>query len=456
MRELGLEKLALFRSSRSGGWHLYVFLDRTFNSNRLSTLLRTYLRKNGFEIKNGVLEVFPSGNALRFPLQSGFAFLDNDCQVRTIREQLTLEEAVIEFVRVADQSINDAEGLLQKIERWLSSHDHKMSSHEDNLGASTVTTAQTLSGQISEKNDPAMKEFEQMVADAHDQMHDDRYRRGRQYWLNGLTSKNQRHEAILTVGYFLWFGDPSLGIPRLAGKRNAAQRERLLRMWIEERHNGHCRHINRNKWKAIEQDIDRAVNWERDQSHQLRIPYLLTERLLDRQQETLLTVDQLERANEKREEEAREKIADAVCIIQEKNEKLSQRAIARVSGCSRNTVKKHADLWLSCGSGDLSSSPVGGVSVSSGSKDAFLISLVPTAEGIESVISVSEEIVVCTFIPEHFSPSSGSRARPGVLRLGETESAQPLRQLKLMIDVPQKPDQGLRKNVGVQTLSNSS
>ncbi|MBZ0187730.1 MAG: hypothetical protein K8F91_15905 [Candidatus Obscuribacterales bacterium] len=65
-----------YQSNDSGGWHLYLFFDDWADSGEVSQTLRTWLKLEGYEIKGGVLEVFPSGCALRLPLQPGFAWLD--------------------------------------------------------------------------------------------------------------------------------------------------------------------------------------------------------------------------------------------------------------------------------------------------------------------------------------------------------------------------------------------
>src|SRR5271154_1092318 len=104
--------------------------------------------------------------------------------------------------------------------------------------------------------------------------------------MTGLTKKNQRHEAILYVGYYLWFGDRSAGLSPLPDRRNAVQRERLMRDWITRKHHGFCGHINAGKWEKVEEDIRMAVNWRRDQEGQERTPYLVPERFIYRQMHT--------------------------------------------------------------------------------------------------------------------------------------------------------------------------
>ena len=93
---LGL-KLVPYQSSERGGWHLYLFFDRDVLSKEVETTIRDYLRVRGYEIKGGTLEVFPSGNALRLPLQAGFAWLGPDGKVEIERNELTQDQALALF-----------------------------------------------------------------------------------------------------------------------------------------------------------------------------------------------------------------------------------------------------------------------------------------------------------------------------------------------------------------------
>lgn len=53
----------------------------------------------------------------------------------------------------------------------------------------------------------------------------------------------------------------------------------------------------------------------------------------------------LRRANNKRSREARAKIIEALKLTIAECRKVSIRELTRRSGCSRITVRKHADLW---------------------------------------------------------------------------------------------------------------
>jgi hypothetical protein len=80
----------LYRSSESGGWHLYLFFDDWAASDDVEKSIKAYLKAKKYEIRSGQLEVFPSGNALRLPLQAGFAWLDQECNLLKTRAKMRL------------------------------------------------------------------------------------------------------------------------------------------------------------------------------------------------------------------------------------------------------------------------------------------------------------------------------------------------------------------------------
>lgn len=332
---VGITKTKLYRSSESGGWHLYVFWTEWASSVDLFTYFKKWLQLEGFDIKPGTLEIFPSANALRLPLQEGFAWLDSRGAVEVERKDFSADAALFQFMADLQANAIDWQPVQERLEAAIN----------DLSRVSSIQSEQ-------------MDEFASMVEDAAAEIDQQRWRKGQEYWLHGLTKKGQRHEGILCVGYYLWYGDASNGLSPLPGRRAAAQRQRFIRRWIEQKHHGFCSHILAGDWKKVEDDIARAVHWRRFNSVEERVPYLLTERLIDRQMEVRLTVDQLRTANENRQKAARHKIRNAVQELQQSGERVSIRAVKRITGCSINTIRKHRELLLSNGSGDLS--PGGG------------------------------------------------------------------------------------------------
>jgi hypothetical protein len=73
LASVGFDSPKLSQSSASQGWHLYLFLSDWVCSGTLQKQLRQWLVAEGYTIKQGQLEVFPSNNGLRLPMQRGFA-----------------------------------------------------------------------------------------------------------------------------------------------------------------------------------------------------------------------------------------------------------------------------------------------------------------------------------------------------------------------------------------------
>lgn len=90
----GLAKIVLYQSSRSTGWHLYIPFDDAVDSKDLEAALKVLLRRFGYDLQGEQLEIFPSCNALRLPLQPGFAWLDGTGKRLRMREELTTDQAV--------------------------------------------------------------------------------------------------------------------------------------------------------------------------------------------------------------------------------------------------------------------------------------------------------------------------------------------------------------------------
>ena len=344
----------VYQSSESGGWHLYIFFNAEEDSEELQHLLEQWLKLTGYEVKQGVLEVFPSATqGLRLPLQKGFAWIERKIK----RDQVNTEQALAMFLE--DQEAN--------------SNDWKKSRNEIVL--------QLLAAE-SERHRSSIEIDEGLDSFFYGLRNETIWQKGRELFKTGLRKKHQRHEAILSLGHYFWHGDEMSGIPAMPGRKNDTKRYRYILNFLREKHHGFCKHINRGLWKTVDQDIARAVKWRptRDQpALQKKVAYMVTERLQDRQialyeqKKRVYTPADLERANEKRSEQARIKIAAAVKKCLASGVQISRKTLEHLSGCSANTLRKHADLWaqqslrarLAKGSGDLSLGDEGGGSCSS-------------------------------------------------------------------------------------------
>lgn len=360
---LGLE-LTPYQSSDSGGWHLYFFFSRFVLSQEVERTIKSYLRFRGYEIKSGTLEVFPSGNALRLPLQKGFGWLGSDGKVETKREDLTAEQAIAAF--------------LGDLTKTQSNWDDVKSKIESEISEARAAAGMSGPGHLERVSADGLEGLYRRGVDH------ETYQRGRNYWENGLFGASQRHDAILCVGHYLWFGDPSQGVRALPGLGNAGARAKAILQWLREKHNGHSETINLGRWHDVHSDIENACYWTPKGSLvREKESYPLTDRLVDRLCETkVLTPEQYAKANRRREGAARSKIRAALNEMLAEGKHPTIRNIALASGCRRETVKKHSDIWgiyavraetrMSTGLGDLSGGAGGISSVPASSAASFV------------------------------------------------------------------------------------
>ena len=321
-----------YRSSESGGWHLYIFFEEWANRDQVQRCLSDWLRAHGYEIRNGVLEVNPSGMGLRLPLQPGFAWLDNEGNLIRTREELTRNEAIASFVLDLEKNKRNWSEAKNRIESELEAIDR-------------ARDRDALAHQKAIDTDGFEKLFNyRLIAET--------YEEGRRIWQEGLTKTGQRHDAIKAIEHYLWHGDEVAGVPALPATENDEARYNLILRWIEERHNGFCNHINRGKWHKVKADIKRACFWRRrSEAFKVRTPYPLTERaievLIARSKRTrrMWTMEDLQKGNEGRLAEARRKIAEATGQLIAQGRQVTLRQLMRMTGCHYDTLNKHADIW---------------------------------------------------------------------------------------------------------------
>jgi hypothetical protein len=393
-----------YRSSESGGWHLYLPFDEWAESDEVKETLKTCLKSLGYEITSGQLEIFPSGNALRLPLQKGFAWLSCDGSIKVRREEIREDEALASFLQDFEENSRN----------WQ---------HAKTLIDSQIQSAGSRAGAGDQEHEKviSLAGFDDLFRKGKIQ---ETWDKGRDYWLYGLTAKNQRHESIQAVGHYLWYGDPKENVPAYPGRRNDEIRARLIEAWLRKKHNGQCRHINRGHWKEIEADIWRAVFWRRQKGFQVYQPYPLTDRLLKRLLEVynktgkLFEIDRMAEANKKREKSARERIKTAVKKCLRTGQQITRNALAQMTGCSPNTVSRHQDLWiLTTGSGVISRGVWGVSPGSAGPEVGFErqektenpLCLVADSGDLENEDSKTAKVAPLTICPANSQPSNPQR-----------------------------------------------
>ena len=348
----------LYQSSESTGWHLYIPFVDWMNSKDVEKTLKDWLKTKGYDIRCGQLEVFPSGQALRLPLQTGFAWLDDQGAIKLRREEISTEQALELFLNDLRKNARD----------WLTSK-RLIDTELEMISVSAGGVAQAQQERLN------ISGLEGLFAGGKIQ---ENWERGRELWQHGLLAKGQRHDAVMFVGHYLWYGDPDQGVTAIPGTFNDEYRARLIEEWLEKKHNGYCRHINQNKWEIIREQIKRAVLWRGDLQEQEYEPYRLTGRLLKRflaiyrKTGRIFTVEEFQKANERSRETARNKIQQAVSDCVNEGQQISRSTLEKLTGCSPNTLKKHGDLWrlLAIGSGEYNSGGVGELVVLSGSSEA--------------------------------------------------------------------------------------
>lgn len=337
---IGLSGNVLFQSSDSNGWHLYIPFFDPAPSKQVEQALKAWLKRLGYDIRGGQLEIFPSGNGLRLPLQRGFAWLDDSGALLLKREELGLDAALRRFLFDLNNSCND----------WTL--------------ARTEIESQKLAPPADAGGD-AQARRERLEIGGFDDLFSagkiaEHWEKGRKFWQEGLSSAGQRHDAVLFIGHYLWYGDSANGIAPLPGARNDEYRAKLVEDWLTDKHNGFCRHLDKNKWETIRAQIKRAVLWRGDGQTKEYEPYRLTDRLIKRllaiyrKTGKVWTVEDFKQANEDRRDEARCKIRAAVDQCLNEGRQISRSTLAAMTGCSPNTLKKHADLWklFAIGSGE--------------------------------------------------------------------------------------------------------
>jgi len=358
LSSVGLHSPQNYQSSDSGGWHLYLSFSSWVDSEALHKALKQWLAAEGLAIKQGQLELFPSNNGLRLPLQRGFAWLDDQGGVKLRREELTADEAIFRFVDALDANAHDWAQVQKRINSRL-----------EQIQATAV--APPPADELQNEN---IEEDGFSAFFSHAGMIPEVYNFGRNYWLNGLTAPSQRHHAIICIGHYLWYGDENESVIALPGIARADQRAAVIEAWLQEKHNGFSKSVLRSDWKEIGTDIRRACNWAAiEGAERQRASYPLTDRAIDRlegltkQTGRVWYPEDLQKGNVGREETAREKIRTALLQIVESGRRVTVRGLERLSGCKRETIRRHADIWgvfrLPNGPGDLSLRPAASVAV---------------------------------------------------------------------------------------------
>ena len=336
LTSIGFDAPKLYQSSDSQGWHLYLFFSDWVCSDTLQKQLRQWLVAENYTVKQGQLEVFPSNNGLRLPMQRGFAWLDDQSTVISRREDKTTDQAITSFLDDLDAGAHSWEVLQRRIDSRL---------NELTRAAEVVQTNRSeVSKEFEDDGFSAFFTKAGMISEV--------YSFGQSYWVTGLTAPSQRHHAMLCLGHYLWYGDEQAGVRALPGVGRADERAAVIEAWLREHHNGYSQAVIRGDWNEISNDIRRACNWTASEgSEKPQESYQLTDRAIDRligltkQTGRVWSSADFKKGNIKREETARQKIQTALMQLVDTGRRVTLRGLMRLSGCDHKTINRHVDIW---------------------------------------------------------------------------------------------------------------
>ena len=336
----GLPRSSLYRSSYSGGWHLYLFFDEPINSADLRRQLFKLLTLNDFQIGKGQLELFPHpgtegsmGLGLRLPLQSGFAWLDKKTlEVEQERYDLNATQALEMFLDYLDGDANSYEAF-----RQLKTHVQELEERKQtavNRGRGN-TGSNVVPFQKSERaSEPS--EFDEFVRAIFRRLPPriivENWYKGRLYHLNGLNGPAQRAEAIECVGHYLFYGDPSRDLPAM-GYGYEQERQWAIEEFLRAHHNGQSEDINRGRADAFAQ-VERAATWT--PPHRQGVE---PDKYTPSQPISWI------RANANKKIDARKRITAALDSLKKRGKSFTTVELQESANCSRETLYNHGDIW---------------------------------------------------------------------------------------------------------------
>lgn len=335
----GLDNSVLYRSSYSGGWHLYIFFEEPVSSRELYENLSTLLKLNHVEIRKGTLEVFPhpgqqsQGMGLRLPLQPGWAWLDpHSLEVIHDRNDLEATQALELFI----DDLN-GEAITYKAYKEFKSYVQDLTARHDQAVTRARQAPQPATVVPFRKPKPAGDPDQDRSVTAifgvlPPGIDTEVWLRGQDYYRHGLTAPSQRADAIFCLSHYLFYGDPSCSIDAL-GYGYEQDREWLITEILSTKHHDQSKDINRGRSDALAQ-VHRAAHWlpphkraeePRKYSPQQPIAWI--------------------RANANKEKDARKRISGALEELKKEQRSFTTTELQKAASCGRDTLYKHDDIW---------------------------------------------------------------------------------------------------------------
>ncbi|MBZ0188622.1 MAG: hypothetical protein K8F91_20420 [Candidatus Obscuribacterales bacterium] len=340
LSDAGLGQSSLYRSSYSGGWHLYLFFEEPISSADLRKQLVKLLVLNDFQIVKGQLEIFPHpggqgslGLGLRLPMQPGFAWLDRKTlEIDHERHELSATKALELFIDVLESDANSYADF-----RQLKTYVEQLEKRKSAAIARGRGESNSNVVSIRRTEKPVQEgEFDDFVCAVFHRLPPgiivDNWYKGRLYHLNGLSGPSQRAEAIECVGHYLFYGDPSRDLPAL-GYGYEQERQWALDEFLRVRNNGQSHDINRGRADAFAQ-VERAAQW--------RPPHKKADQ--PQKYSPVVPITWV-RGNAKRQTDARRRISNALEGLKEREGSFTTEELRKAARCSRETIYKHEDIW---------------------------------------------------------------------------------------------------------------
>ena len=342
LEKAGIEGYNLYRSSDSGGWHIYIFFDSPVSSRDLYRQFCALFALHELEIAKGTLEIFPNpgdgrnsvGQGLRLPLQPGFAWLSHRNQsVLEERDEISPTEALLTFVNDIECSVNPYSHfhkLRAFVEQVASSRSADATSDAvDTKPAEVVPIRKNIEGAGSID---ALRIVRASFRKIPPGIKADTWVKGREYFSTGLTGPSQRADAVFSLSHYLFYGDPERKVIAM-GYGFEEERKWLIDDIMQRKHNGQSKEIASGRSDAF-QYIARATAWlpphRRSAEARKYAPSVPISWVRNNANRAIL---------------AQEKIAAAVEDFLEAQIPFSTRDLSIKSGVSSRTLAKYPDLW---------------------------------------------------------------------------------------------------------------
>jgi hypothetical protein len=316
-----------------------MFFDEPISSRDLRNQLVQLFQLHDFEVSKGTLEIFPNpgehslGQGLRLPLQFGFAWLNPwNLVVNEDRLYMSPQEALLTFMR--DVECSNTRHQFHQMKAFVAT-----SASTREALVNIAREPRKKSGVISirnhvceSSNDGAkacvIAAFEKIPPG----MDPDVWFRGGNYFQAGLTGPSQRADATFCLSHYLFYGDPDHLLPPL-GYGYEDERRWVLEEILRLKHNGNSKDIAAGR-AEIHKHIQRATTWT---------PPARREDAATKYEASVPVSWVLN--NQKRSNQARQRIAAAVKELRQLGTPFSMRELRLTAHCSSTTLYKHEELW---------------------------------------------------------------------------------------------------------------